>query len=255
MNDAHPTLKFTFEISDNIVTYLDLQIFKGNTLFESGVLDHKINMKKTETHQWLCPESAHCPPVFSALILGETIRYCRGHTSEQDFIDKVNFFTEKLVDRGYNRAQVNEITNKVKFNDHDTYLSNPKMKNKVARNAIPLVLVTTYTPYTRTHDLKTALLKHWNKIEQNCTLRKLFPNPPLLAYKRAENLADMLVNSKLPSLEGRPDIKGSSITLDTPRESAGLPFEPASLTAKSNQVVLDQSDLDLVQCLIDLMDE
>ncbi|XP_072020255.1 uncharacterized protein [Amphiura filiformis] len=46
MNDAHPTLKFTFETSDEIVTYLDLQIFKGPRFLEQGLLDHKINMKK-----------------------------------------------------------------------------------------------------------------------------------------------------------------------------------------------------------------
>jgi hypothetical protein len=122
MNNAHPTLKFTFETSDNIVTYLDLQIFKGDRFTENGLLDHKINVKKTETHQWLCPESAHCPSVFSALILGETIRYCRGHTSESNFIDKVAFFTDKLVERGYNRTKVNEITDKVKFDNRDQYL-------------------------------------------------------------------------------------------------------------------------------------
>lgn len=30
---------------------------------------------------------------------------------------------------------------------------------------------------------------------------KLFPKPPLLAYKRAKNMADTLVSSKLPRLE------------------------------------------------------
>ena len=62
-------------------------------------------------------------------------------------------------------------------------------------------MVTTYTPHTRKHDLKSALLKHWNKIESNQTLNKLFPNPPLLAFKRARNLADLIVNSKLPKIE------------------------------------------------------
>ncbi len=70
MNTAHPTLKFTFDISDYQVTYLDLQIYKGDRFLKSGHLDHKIHTKKTETHQWLCPESAHCPSVFSALVLG-----------------------------------------------------------------------------------------------------------------------------------------------------------------------------------------
>ena len=51
LNKCINFMKFTFEISDNLVTYLDLQIYKGERFLKHGFLDHRINMKKTETHQ------------------------------------------------------------------------------------------------------------------------------------------------------------------------------------------------------------
>ncbi|XP_072024937.1 uncharacterized protein [Amphiura filiformis] len=254
MNNAHPTLKFTFEISDNLVTYLDLQIYKGNRFLEHGLLDHKINMKKTETHQWLCSESAHCPSFCTALALGETIRYCRGHTSESNFVNKVNFFTDKLVERGYDRHSVNEITSKVKFEDRDTYLNSSKeSRPDMNKKNIPLVLVTTYTPYIKTQDLKKVLLNHWHKIEQNPTLNALFPKPPLLAFKRAKNLADTLVKSKLPQLDEPAEINQTALP-NTPQEAMPLIDRPAS-SSQISTVDFNANDHALLQCLYELMDE
>jgi len=275
MNDAHPTLKFTFEISDNLVTYLDLQIYKGENFHESGRLDHRINTKATETHQFLSPTSAHCPSVFSALVLGETIRYCRGHTSETDYNHKVNFFTDKLVDRGYDRSKVNDITSQVIYQDRDQYLSHSRrnVPNVDGQKAIPLVLVTTYTPHTRTHDLKSALLENWHIIEEHHTLHKLFPNPPLLAYKRAKNLSDILVSSKLPRTEKRPDIKGQLCLSSNPRDvrsrhdikdhkdsstsTGGTNLRPKELIHLNGHEYeeLDQFDIELIQCLNDMANE
>lgn len=255
MNHAHPTLKFIFEISDQLVTYLDLQIFKGDRFLEQGLLDHRINMKKTETHQWLSPDSAHCPNVFKALVLGETIRYCRGHTSEQDFITKVKFFTDKLVERGYDRSQINDTTNQVKFEQRDNYLkTKPPIINGTEKRNIPLVLVTPYTPFIRTQDLKTAVTKHWQKIANNPTLNKLFPQPPLLAFKREKNLADILVKSKLPRLD-EPALKTKPDTpLDTPREAAPL-TDPLLPKRDNVEVEWGENEDDLLRCLIELMHE
>jgi len=251
MNKCHPTLKFTFEISDNTVTYLDLQIHKGERFLEHGLLDHRINMKKTDTNQWLSPDSAHCPSVFSALVLGEAIRYVRGHTSETCFIEKVNFFTNKLVERGYDRPTVNEITNKVKFVDRNNHLNASKEGTIKNKKNIPLVLVTTYTPYTKTHDLKSALLKHWGIIQQNSTLNALFPNSPILAFKRAKNLADMLVKSKLPRVVER---QASNEPASIDASSKGMPpIETTHSSVGISAIKWDDNDRELLSCLLDLM--
>lgn len=248
MNDAHPTLKFTFETSDTLVTFLDLQIYKGNRFISTGCLDHKVNQKHTDTHQWLAPDSAHSPSVFSAMIRGETIRYARGCTSETDFINKVEFFTNKLVERNYTRDQVNGITKQINHKNRDDYV-NTSNKLMGAKTDIPLVLVTTYTPHIRTPDFKSIILKHWHHIQANTELIQLFPNPPLLAYKRAKNIADYIVKSRLPPMV-------SSVKHRRGPTNTRLSHKPqCKQWASTSNVYLDKTDLELIDCLVDLMNE
>jgi len=248
MNNAHDTLKFTFETSDNLITYLDLDIFKGVKFREHGLLDHSIHCKKSDTHQWLCPKSAHCPQVFSALVFGETIRYCRGHTSMTSFTDKVQFFTDKLVDRGYIRSDVDKITSKVKFENRNDYLKT-KHQSESDKKIIPLVMVTTYTPYTDKNELKAALMENWPIIENNATLSKLFPKPPLLALKRGKNLADIIVKSRLPKSDDDHDKIPS-------RESIPISDNSESTEADTlSNIKMDERDRENIQCLLDLMSE
>ena len=117
-------------------------------------------------------------------------------------------------------------------------------------------MVTTYTPHTRKHDLKSALLKHWNKMESNKALNKLFPNPPLLAYKRARNLADLIVRSKLPKIEKdkKPLHNQISIRGDNSRSTP----DPSALieqSFKSNECKLGQHDIELIDILNELTNE
>ena len=250
LNRCHKTLKFTSEISDQQVTFLDLQIFKGPNFEQTGILDHRVNQKATDTHQWLDPTSAHCPSVFQALVKGETLRYLRGNTIESEFINKVNFFTDKLVERSYNRDEVNEITSKIKFENRNEYLTSSKPAKEENKKSIPLVFITTYTPHIRKEELRAKIVKHWHKIENHRELSKLFPKPPIMAYKRARNLADTVISSKLPAVETPAVIKQRP----PPKSSLSHGTAPASPTQQM-PLTLDNNDRELLQCLVELANE
>ena len=51
-NKFHPTIKFTAEISENEITYLDTVVFKGERLKNEPTLDIKTHYKPTETFQY-----------------------------------------------------------------------------------------------------------------------------------------------------------------------------------------------------------
>ena len=198
LNSCHQSLKFTFEVSNQLVTYLDLHIFKGDRFKTSSPLEHKVDQNQTDTHQWLSPDSAHCPDI---TILGESISYMGSCTSKKHFDGKINFFSDTLVERSYKRDNANMITGQLQHENRAKFLKTSIKDEHDKKVNPPLVMVTAYTPHTRKHDLKSALLKHWNRIESNQALNKLFPNPPVLAYKRARNLGDLVVKSKLPKIE------------------------------------------------------
>lgn len=51
-NKFNPTLKFTVEISENQVTFLDTVVFKGERFTKDSILDIKTHYKRTETFQY-----------------------------------------------------------------------------------------------------------------------------------------------------------------------------------------------------------
>ena len=51
-NTFHPTTKFTAEISENEITFLDTVVFKGAIFIKESILDIKNYYKPTETFQY-----------------------------------------------------------------------------------------------------------------------------------------------------------------------------------------------------------
>lgn len=200
MNEIHPSLKFTADISDKEVTYLDLKIFKGPRFLENSVLDTKVHTKPTETFQYLDRSSAHPLATYKGFLKGEVLRYARLCNNEADFIEKRDSFIEKLLLRNYSEEEIASATNGI---DHD--LRPQYVMDKPKCNKLPLVIKITYTPHIRTCHLKEALLKHWHLIEDHPELSKVFLDKPIIAYKRARNIKDYLVKSKFPSIRERDE--------------------------------------------------
>ena len=96
--------------------------------------------------------------------------------------------------RNYSREEINSATNDVVYADRKTLLTE---KNKAVTP--PLVYKLVYTPHIKTMHLKRALIKNWHLITQNPQLHKLFPEQPIIAYKRSKNLKDFLVKSRFTS--------------------------------------------------------
>ena len=68
-----------------------------------------------------------------------------------------------------------------------------------------LVFKLTYTPHIKTKQLKTVLIKHWDKIATHPQLSLLHPEQPIISYKRASNLKDLLVKSRfIPNKNDKP---------------------------------------------------
>ena len=51
-NSHHPTRKFTTEISDKKINFLDATVFKGERFNKQAILDIRTHFKPTETFQY-----------------------------------------------------------------------------------------------------------------------------------------------------------------------------------------------------------
>ena len=62
-NNFHPTIKFTAEISEIEITFLDTIISKGERFRNESILDIRTHYKPTETSQYTHFTSSHPPGV------------------------------------------------------------------------------------------------------------------------------------------------------------------------------------------------
>ena len=191
-NDIHPTLKFKYEISMSQGTFLDTTVFKGKRFQNENILDFKPYVKPTEKFQYIHRQSSHPKSVFGGLIKGELLRFVRTATNKEDYINRSALFKEKLLLRGYTSKEFDTAFNSVDHEHRDTYLTE---KAKTNRGKTPLVFTTTYNPHLK--GFSRALARNWELISQNGKLSKIFPNKPIIAYRRGKNLKDYLVRAKL----------------------------------------------------------
>ncbi|XP_068708250.1 uncharacterized protein [Montipora foliosa] len=91
-NNYHDTIKFTAEISDSEITFLDTKVYKGERFKRESTLDVQTHYKRTETFQYTDFYSCHPPGVKKGFIKGEALRLLRTNSSVVTFnINMQNF--------------------------------------------------------------------------------------------------------------------------------------------------------------------
>ncbi|XP_072021492.1 uncharacterized protein [Amphiura filiformis] len=218
LNLLHPDLKFTADISESGINFLDLHIYKGKNFHETGKLDTKVFTKPCDTFQYIQPSSSHPPATFKGFIHGEFLRFIRIISEEEEFHKQCALFKDRLLKRGYSEDFINNIQQSVLYENRQTILINTGNKRKNQQLDFPLVFTTTYTSHLTAKQLKNALLKNWNLISGNQDLHNTFPSPPLIAFRRSKNLQDILVSAKLPS-DGNLEILLDLLTDHSSEES------------------------------------
>lgn len=191
-NSHHKYFKFTHEISEKEIIFLDLKIYKGSRFQCNKILDTKIYFKPTNTFLYLHRGSCHNPHVFSGFIKGEVIRYIRNTNNDNDLQHALSQFKLNLMARGYQEAEIRQSVNEALQIDRKDLLNKSIRGNA---NDIPLVLTTKYNPCISR--IKKAILKHWHLLNHDTDCREIFKNKPILAYKRHKNLADLLTSTKI----------------------------------------------------------
>ena len=84
-NNHHATIKFTGEISEEKVTFLDTIVYKGKQFNTTSILDIRTHFKPTETFQYTHFTSCHPLGVKKSFIKGEALRLLRTNSSKENF--------------------------------------------------------------------------------------------------------------------------------------------------------------------------
>ena len=186
-NKEDKLLKFTFEISNEKATFLDLDIYKGQRFIQTNTLDLKTHFKPTETFQYLAMESCHPFHCYRGLIKGESLRNIRNTSDKNIYLANMEMFTRRLVERGYDESLVKECLSEVKYENRAELL---KTKTLPKDNEIPLCLVSTFN--TNAPNLSAMLKKHWKIIQEDCVANEIFTSKPLVSHRRSKNIGELL---------------------------------------------------------------
>ena len=98
-NSHHPTIKFTAEIPDKEINFLDTTVFKGERFNKQAILDIPTHFKLTETFQYTHFSFCHPLGVRKGFIEGEALRLLRTNSLVKSFAENITQFKTRLSAR------------------------------------------------------------------------------------------------------------------------------------------------------------
>jgi hypothetical protein len=184
INTKHNTIKFTWEISNKEIPFLDTI-----TYVEGDKLYTKIYHKPTDNKQYLHYQSCHPKRQKESVPNGLYLRARRICNKESDFEDEAHDITVKLRRRCYPEELLTQTLVKIKQLDREDLL-----KPRTAKKDDHIRYITNYNPnnpYPRNTIMKFSDILH--------TTRKpvIEPKDLQITYSRSRNIRDHIIKGQL----------------------------------------------------------
>ncbi|XP_071153604.1 uncharacterized protein [Mytilus edulis] len=184
-NNIHPSIKFTHEKSKSKIAFLDT----SSSLTE-GIISTDLYSKPTDTHQYLSPKSCHPAHLTKSIPYSQALRVKRICSNTETTKRQLRQLETRLKKRGYKHRNIKKSFQKAESIPRSELLEY-KVKKKNKRT--PCVL--TYHP-----SLKNSfgvIREHWKSVEKNSKLSKIFPEPPMIAFRQPSSLRNLLVRAEV----------------------------------------------------------
>ena len=187
VNSFHPALKFTWEISETSVTFLDI-----NISVQDNKLATSVHYKPTDSHSYLLYSSSHPSHVKDSIPYSQFLRLRRLCSEDSDFNSKCDEMSNFFSERGYPDSILSKALNRVQNVNRESALEPSASDNE---ERIPFTL--TFHPNNLA--ARNVVLGNFKILQSDPETAPIFPNPPLVSFKRDRNLRNSLVRSSLPS--------------------------------------------------------
>ena len=186
LNNIHPKIKFTSDISDTHVNFLDTTV----RIDSDRLIYTTLYEKPTDTHLYLHYESAHNSPCHEKGPYGQFLRIRRICSKNDDFIDNGIKMIEHYMKRGYPfNTLKNHMLRASRFTQNDVLEVRTKEPNTTP------VMTTKYNP--RKPNIKGFIHDNWNIIQHSNDCANTFPDKPIIGFKRLPNLRDLLTKATI----------------------------------------------------------
>ena len=203
MNKIHPSVEFTMlhttpenegtedhcqceQLSS--VPYLDT-----SCSIKEGRIILDLYRKPTDRNKYLLPDSCQPYSNIENIPVSLAIRILRICTEADARERRFSELKEMLLDRNYPEGIINAAIHKARSIPRNIAIRKVVRENNTKRRPI---FVISWDP--RLPSLSTMTMKHWRSMtSQDPTMQEVFPEPPLVAYKRQKNLGDFLIRAKV----------------------------------------------------------
>ena len=190
LNCYHPTIKFTADYSREEIHFLDVSVRKTNKQLVTDLY-----IKPTDTHQYLHASSCHVYHSKKSIPYSQALRLNRICSENSSYDKRCNELEVWLRERGYSDKLVRQQILKARTHKRKDLLNN--MKDK--RNDYQLVFNITYHPnFSKLKDTMSFLYLLLTPDQEH---QKVFHKVPIIGFRRAKSLKDILVRAKVPPLQ------------------------------------------------------
>ena len=216
-----------------------------------GKLITDLYKKPSDRCQYLLPSSCHPSHITKNIPYNLCYRLLRICSNKETLKFRLEELKDLLVQRGYRLKSIEDAMKKVLETPREEALKIVK-KKKNERT----IFVITYNPALPS--VSAILQKHWRVMTHDPYLKKVFPEPPMVAFRRPKNLRDILIKAKVPTPKEKPrrQLKGmkacNQVRCETcPFVKSGNKFKsPFNSTLVHLNSTLNCNSTNVVYCLL-----
>ena len=243
VNKVHQTIKFTSTytcpfpciLEENLVhdcfckfscsiPFLDTRVsIKDNKL----VTD--LYRKPTDRCQYLLPQSCHPSNTTKNIPFSLAYRLVRICSEKTALMKRLDELKDLLLSRNYNEKIVQNALERAKLVSREEALKRVEKKQSDR-----VVFALDY--HLALPDVKRFLHRGWVKMTQDPNLRKAFPKPPMVAFRKPRSLRDVLIRAKVPPKPSRKSVRKVNSMKKCNSNSCPIdPYVMTTSTVKSTQ--------------------
>ena len=195
VNEFHPALQFTWEISETRVSFLDILVsINGNRLTTS------VFYKPTDSHNYLLFSYIHPKHTKRSIPFSQFLRLRRLCSEDEDFQSKSLEMKIFFVERGYPSSLVDTALSKATNIPCLDTLRDP-VSSTPRLNQTPLVL----THHLFNFSIRDVILKNFHILQNDPQTSSIFSDNPLASFRHNKNIRDTLVHSSLQTNCSEPN--------------------------------------------------
>ena len=199
MNTLHPSLKFTYEWSNEEITFLDVRL-----VMKDGKLETDRFIKPTNPQLYLHYSSNHPRSVFKAIVYGQAINVKMICSKEEFIIEHFKSLRKKFLERGYPCQIVEENLFRGVSIPREELLKPKPVYPQQACPTLPTkqkffpTFILTFNPHNP--PLREWLTRYQHILLEDKKMCQIYPSAPSVSYRQPRNLKQILVRSRMKEL-------------------------------------------------------